>query len=546
MDALKRAEKAREAQAQEAVSRDAKDDVRPTELSLDPMEVAADDSAAHTTGTMSVEDSLELTPDEVKREIESMEDTSMDAFAGNEAELELAVESLPDDSMSLEYGDVPLDETGSTLPSVRAAQRSVQDYFDGTSSLSMSLQSVRESVEADDESPAADAVQAEREADGGTTSRRRAQAVIDAHTHAPSHTVRNTALVLVALLLIGGVGGGVFLFKDKIMAMLDGQPALVAQQPARPAAAVAAGTDAPAPAPEALAANEREALLRAAEQARAEEAAREQAQAAAQEKLRAEAEMQARAIADATAAQARIEAAAEEQRRAAQAQIAKAAAASTQAGAAAGSVHSTASAPSAFKISKRRGVRRVHTDLVRGFEAFQSGDDVQAMQAYRAALQREPRNRDAMLGVAAVSLRTGNLQQAASYYAEVLRRNPRDSAAQAGLIALQENLDPISGESRVKEMLARSPADANLNFSLGNLYAEQGRWPEAQQSYFEAYRLDNANPDYAFNLAVSLDQLSQSKPALEYYRRAEQLAGQSPATFDLAVAQRRAAELAGL
>ena len=121
----------------------------------------------------------------------------------------------------------------------------------------------------------------------------------------------------------------------------------------------------------------------------------------------------------------------------------------------------------------------------------------------------------------------------------------RHGAAQAGLLALQDNVDPVASESRVKESLTRTPHDANLHFALGNLYAEQARWAEAQQSYFEAYRLDNSSPDYAFNLAVSLDRLAQSRPALEFYRRAEELATEFPATFDTAVAQRRAAELAG-
>jgi Flp pilus assembly protein TadD len=113
------------------------------------------------------------------------------------------------------------------------------------------------------------------------------------------------------------------------------------------------------------------------------------------------------------------------------------------------------------------------------------------------------------------------------------------------LMALRNDADPIAEESQIKDLLIHTPADANLHFTLGNSYAEQGSWSEAQQSYFEAYRLDNSNPDFAFNLAVSLDQLAQSKAALEYYRRAEQLAGELPAAFDLATAQRRAAQLAG-
>jgi tetratricopeptide (TPR) repeat protein len=495
---------------------------------------------------------LELTPEDVKRQIESLEDSSLDKLVGDTGGLDLersqalpAVGSQPGDSLSLEYGDIPLDETGSTLPSVRAAQRSVQDYFDGTHSMSMSMEEVRENAAEHGDPASADEPRADVETQGDTTSRRRAQAVIDAHVHAPSHSARNIALVLIVLALIGGVGGGAFLYKDRIMAMLDAQPSLVAQQRPGTSPAVSSAARTPAVASagatESLAAAERDALLRAAESARAEEAARAQATADAEARVRAEVEMRVREIADAAAAQARIEAEAEVQR-----QAASAASAVMQGVQLAGVLDDATIAPAAFKITRRRGPRRVHKNLVRAFDAFQRGDDGQAMTIYQAVLKREPRNRDAMLGAAAVSLRAGAVEQAAGYYTAVLRRNPRDGAAQAGLIALQDNLDPVSAESRVKELLEHTPGDANLYFSLGNLYAEQGRWPEAQQSYFEAYRRDDVNPDYAFNLAVSLDQLAQSRPALEYYRRAEQLAGEFPAAFDAKVARLRAAELAGL
>ncbi|HUX26097.1 MAG TPA: tetratricopeptide repeat protein, partial [Burkholderiales bacterium] len=70
------------------------------------------------------------------------------------------------------------------------------------------------------------------------------------------------------------------------------------------------------------------------------------------------------------------------------------------------------------------------------------------------------------------------------------------------------------------------------------------RWAEAQQAYFRAYAGNPEYPDFAYNLAVSLDQLHQSKPALEYYRRALALAKDHPATFDQAQVSKRVSQLA--
>ncbi|MGV3590440.1 MAG: tetratricopeptide repeat protein, partial [Gammaproteobacteria bacterium] len=50
---------------------------------------------------------------------------------------------------------------------------------------------------------------------------------------------------------------------------------------------------------------------------------------------------------------------------------------------------------------------------------------------------------------------------------------------------------------------------------LGNHYAAQGRWSEAQGAYYNALLTARrsaggpVHPDYAFNLAVSLEQLNQ-------------------------------------
>jgi uncharacterized protein HemY len=81
-------------------------------------------------------------------------------------------------------------------------------------------------------------------------------------------------------------------------------------------------------------------------------------------------------------------------------------------------------------------------------------------------------------------------------------------------------------------MLAAQPESAPLNFALGNLYAKQARWNEAQQVYFNAVAGDTENPDYLFNLAVSLDQMRQPKLAAQHYRLALDAAERRPAAFD--------------
>jgi Flp pilus assembly protein TadD len=191
-----------------------------------------------------------------------------------------------------------------------------------------------------------------------------------------------------------------------------------------------------------------------------------------------------------------------------------------------------------------RPVAQVHAKVESGYAAYVAGDLAMARTEYEQALRDEPANRDAQFGLAALDVKAGRYEAAEGAYLRLLQANPRDVEAQAALIALRGGrLDPLVAESRVKSLLAAEPRAHVLNFTLGNQLAQQGRWAEAQQEYFKAFSAEPDNADFAYNLAVSLDQLRQPRLALEYYRRAVTLAKTRGASFDAAAAQARIAQL---
>lgn len=175
--------------------------------------------------------------------------------------------------------------------------------------------------------------------------------------------------------------------------------------------------------------------------------------------------------------------------------------------------------------------QQLNIELSNGYSAFQRGDDKAAQQAYQRALQQDQTNRDALLGLAAVTLRSGNVLQAQQYYQQVLHWYPQDTLAKVGLMNTLDNLSSES-ESQLKLLLEQAPQSAYIHFSLGNLYASQQRWAQAQQAYFEAYRYESNQADYAYNLAVSLDHLNQPRLALTYYQKTLQLVNNQPVHFN--------------
>ena len=201
----------------------------------------------------------------------------------------------------------------------------------------------------------------------------------------------------------------------------------------------------------------------------------------------------------------------------------------------------------ANKIVVSRGdntAPRIHSAVSEAYAALEAGRLDTARQHYEQALRGEPNNIDALLGLAAIARHENRTDDAAKYYLRILDTDPRHALAQTGLIALLGRADPQAAESRLKQLAAREPSPA-LYFTLGNLYADQGQWSQAQQAYFQAHHLDAGNPDYAYNLAVSLEHISQPKLALGFYRRAVQLAaGRGRANFNAAQAEARITKLA--
>lgn len=204
-------------------------------------------------------------------------------------------------------------------------------------------------------------------------------------------------------------------------------------------------------------------------------------------------------------------------------------------------VRPAASSDGAIHVATSR--MAINPTLQRAYDTLQAGDLAAAKTAYSRVLEGEPRNIDALQGLAAIAVREGRGADAGAYYLRILEADPRDGAALAGLIGLNGQSDPIAGESRIKTLLAVQPDLPVLHFALGNLYARQNRWSEAQQAYFKACSGDPDNPDYLFNLAVSLDQLHQAAPAAQYYRKALATAAARPAGFDHGQASARLREL---
>ncbi len=181
--------------------------------------------------------------------------------------------------------------------------------------------------------------------------------------------------------------------------------------------------------------------------------------------------------------------------------------------------------------------------LIDAYNAFHRGDYTQSKRLYAEVLDREPRNRDAILGMAANAIRQQRYDEARARYQSLLKLDPRDTMATAGLSNLNTLVNAGMNESQLKFMIRQQPDASHLHFALGNIFARQQRWPEAQSAYFSAWSSSSKNADYAYNLAISLDHLNKPVQAIEYYALSLKLHAASGGNFSPPTISKRIQDL---
>lgn len=175
------------------------------------------------------------------------------------------------------------------------------------------------------------------------------------------------------------------------------------------------------------------------------------------------------------------------------------------------------------------------------YQAYERADWLQAEQYYRQVLEKQPRQRDALLGMLAITQADGQRQGASVELAEQLRRlYPNDKEvrlATEGVLALSAKERLSETELKQTQQQIQNPSE--VSFRLGLTLAEQQRWSEAQAAFFDAVSTSPNNPDYRLNLAVSYDHLGKYRLAVDHYQQFLKISKTRALNTDTTMVQQR-------
>ncbi len=175
---------------------------------------------------------------------------------------------------------------------------------------------------------------------------------------------------------------------------------------------------------------------------------------------------------------------------------------------------------------------RLRLLLRQGYTAYSDGDYAAADSFYDQAMLLDPYNRDANLAVASVARQLGDFRRAENRYRHLLSLDGQDSAAFSGLLDVAAATGDQTIEHEMVVHIDNVEHPGRMHAALGNYYNAQRSWQLARDAWRDALTIDVSNPDYAFNLAVSLDHLQRHNSAIGYYQQALEHAATRTFHFD--------------
>jgi len=173
-------------------------------------------------------------------------------------------------------------------------------------------------------------------------------------------------------------------------------------------------------------------------------------------------------------------------------------------------------------IQKTKGLSPEKLKLKAAYQAYQQKKWALSELFFREVVALNSEHTNAQLGLAGSLLNQQKFKESLDVYYQVLDSSPNNLYAIEGIASIMQQFPSqnTQWQDTLSQVLKDYPDSALLKSAMGNIFAQQNNWQEAQNYYFDALALEPTNAMYNYNLAISLDYLKQYASAIEYYTKA--------------------------
>ncbi|MCH7944241.1 MAG: tetratricopeptide repeat protein, partial [Proteobacteria bacterium] len=152
--------------------------------------------------------------------------------------------------------------------------------------------------------------------------------------------------------------------------------------------------------------------------------------------------------------------------------------------------------------------------------SLDAGGSRSALSIYDELLERQPRDRVALLGRATALHQLARSGEAIRAYELVLRHHPDELAALTNLLGLIGQQTPESALRQLRRLYAGNPSFGAVAAQMSMIHLQLGDSAQAIRLMTEAAALARDNPVYQINLAIMHDRAGDGPAAVRAYERA--------------------------
>ncbi|HHV36491.1 MAG TPA: tetratricopeptide repeat protein [Candidatus Cloacimonetes bacterium] len=151
---------------------------------------------------------------------------------------------------------------------------------------------------------------------------------------------------------------------------------------------------------------------------------------------------------------------------------------------------------------------------------YAAGNYVEAERQLKVAIGLDPDKADAYYYLGATYLKTGAHQLAEENFRNALEINPKHGQSLIMLNELYETTDQVAKRLEVMEMIATNNDDAELWFVIGNIYAEQRQFTDAESAFDSSLSISPEDIRVITRKGLMLYELERFGDAIEYLETA--------------------------